>query len=170
MSLSRRLRNIAKTQLNNIKERLDRIDEEAEADVLEKRAERDAIRELSDPADIRLMRRSPEEIAAGAAPVKRTAPALAPQAPAAPVVSVPPATQDPLTPHYRVLGLEPGADLAAVDAAYAKLQERDLVHKFPEGSDEQKAAIEIFKRVDGAYNSLRDALDPTAGRFDKLEL
>ena len=169
MSLSRRLRNIAKTQLNNIKERLDRIDEEADADILEKRAERDALKELNDPADIRLMRRSPEEIAAGSAPVRRTVPSAAPpvQSPAA---STPTVSQDPLAPHYRVLGLDPGADLSAVDAAYKKLQERDLVHKFPEGSEEQKAAVEIFKRVDGAYDALRDALDPTAGRFDKLEL
>ena len=171
MSLSRRLRNIAKTQLNNIKERLDRIDEEAEADVLEKRAERDALKELNDPTDIRLMRRSPEESAAGSAAARRTATAPAAAVPAPSTVATPPASQDPLTPHYRVLGLEPGADLSAVDAAYAKLQQgRDLVGKFPEGSDDQKAAVEIFKRVDGAYNALRDALDPTAGRFDKLEL
>src|SRR5262249_45222587 len=137
MSLSRRLRNIAKTQLNNIKERLDRIDEEAEADVLEKRAEREAIKELNDPADIRLMRRSPEEIATGATRVP-------PRPPAPPVSGTAPdprpAPQDPLTPHYKVLGLEPGSDISAVEDAYAKLQERDLVHKFPEGSDEQKAA------------------------------
>ena len=170
MSLSRRLRNIAKTQLNNIKERLDRIDDEAESDILEKRAERDALREINDPSDMRLLRRSPEEISSGSAPARRTAPAPAPamQVSAnAPAASV---SQNPLAPHYRVLGLEPGADLSAVEDAYAKLQERDLVHKFPDGSDEQKAAVEIFKRVDGAYNALRDALDPTAGRFDKLEL
>jgi hypothetical protein len=28
----------------------------------------------------------------------------------------------------------------------------------------------IRKRVDAAYEALRDALDSTAGRFDKLEL
>ena len=65
MSLSRRLRNIAKSQVNALKERLDRIDEEAEVDDLSQRAERDAAKELDDPTDIRPARRSPEEIAAG---------------------------------------------------------------------------------------------------------
>jgi hypothetical protein len=164
MSLSRRLRNIAKTQLNNIKERLDRIDEEADAGVLERRAERDAENELNDPTDIRILRRSPEEIATGS-----TRPKQATQ-PVNPSPAASPSTQNPLAIHYRVLGLEPGADLTSVEAAYSKLSARNLIDKFPEGSEERESAQEIFKRVDGAYNALRDALDATAGRFDKLEL
>lgn len=164
MSLSRRLRNIAKTQLNNIKERLDRIDDEADADVIEKRAERDAMRELSDPTDMRPQRRTPEEIASGDSKPRQTA--SMPAQSSTPVT----ASQDPLAVHYRVLDLELGSDLSSVEAAYAKLCERNLTDKFPEGSDERKAAERIFKRVDSAYNALRDALDPTAGRFDKLEL
>jgi hypothetical protein len=164
MSLSRRLRNIAKTQLNNIKERLDRIDEEVEADVLEKRAERDATRELDDPTDIRILRRSPEEIAAGPSRARQS---VSPPAPSdVPVVS----NQDPLTVHYRVLGIEPGSDLSTVEAAYQSLCKRNPVDKFPEGSSDRESAQAIFKRVDTAYNTLRDALDSTAGRFDKLEL
>src|SRR5436853_2301875 len=78
MNLPRRLRNIAKSQLKAMQDRLDRIDEEAEIDARERRAERDARRELEDPTDIRPSMRTPEEIAAG---VSRpaTAPASAAQ-------------------------------------------------------------------------------------------
>ncbi len=164
MSLSRRLRNIAKTQLNNIKERLDRIDEEADSDFLEKRSEQDAKRELNDPTDIRPQRRSPEEIAATGSRPRQSISAPAQSSAPAPLF------QNPLAVHYRVLDLEVGSDLSAVEAAYSKLCQRNLTDKFPEGSEERKAAEQIFKRVDTAYNTLRDALDATAGRFDKLEL
>jgi curved DNA-binding protein CbpA len=66
--------------------------------------------------------------------------------------------------------LEEGADLDAIETAYAGLAKRCAPDRFPVGSDEQKAAQEIFSRVEAAYNALKDALDPTAGRFDKLEL
>ena len=58
MSLSRRLRNIAKTQLNNLKDRLDKADEEADFNDAARQAEVDAANELNDPADMRLARRS----------------------------------------------------------------------------------------------------------------
>src|SRR5258708_23996020 len=112
MSLSRRLRNIAKPQLNNIKERLDRIDEEEVADVLEKRSERDALRELSDPTDIRPQRRSPEEIAATGSRPRQSVPA--PTQPSAPA----PVSQNPLAVHYPVLDLEVGSRLSAGERAY----------------------------------------------------
>ena len=171
MSWSRRIRNIAKSQINTLKERLDRIDAEAEVEEAERRARRDAQKELNDPTDIRPTLRTPEEIASG---VKR---------PAAPPTSTPAPSKveggvreettplaDPLSRHYRILGLEDGADFSAVEAAYAKLAARCAPDRFPAGTEEQKAAQEIFDRVDAAYNALRDALDPTAGRFDKLEL
>ena len=65
MNLPKRLRNIAKTQINNIKERLDRIDIEAEEEAIQRRYERDARAELDDVTDIRLPMRTPEEIAGG---------------------------------------------------------------------------------------------------------
>ncbi len=162
MSLSRRLRNIAASQINALKERLDRIDaEEAEA-LHARRTRRDAVDELNDPADRRLARRTPEEIAAGK-PAPQPPPVEPPPQSAASPVS-------PLSTHYRILGVAEGADLEAIEAAYAKLAARCAPDRFPEGSEEQEAAKEIFKRVDAAYNALRDALDPTYGRFDKLEL
>jgi len=160
MSLSRRVRNIAKTQINALKEHMERVDREYEDSVLEKRAERDAREELSDPADLRPARRSPEEIATGRATRSTSS---------VPASITPVAAASPLAVHYRILGLEDGADLSSVEAAYNKLVARCAPDRFPE-ADERQAAEEIFKRVDAAYTALRDALDPTAGRFDKLEL
>ena len=121
MSLSRRLRNIAKSQVNALKERLDRIDEEAEVDDLSQRAERDAAKELDDPTDIRPARRSPEEIAAG---TRVKAPTAAPplrSAPAQPPTYEP--ASSPLSLHYRRLGVAEGADLSTVEDAYKKLKD-----------------------------------------------
>lgn len=155
MSLPRRLRNIAMSQIKAIRERLDRIDAEAaEQEAAQRRLERDARRELDDSTDLRPPLRSPEEIAGG--PVRPSTPASQ--------------SANPLAIHYRVLGLEEGADLGAIEATYNQLAARCAPERFPEGSEEQQAAQEIFKRVDAAYNTLRDALDPTAGRFDKLEI
>jgi len=39
-----------------------------------------------------------------------------------------------------------------------------------EGTEERQIVAEIRSRVDEAYKALREALNPTAGRFDKLEL
>ena len=77
-----------------------------------------------------------------------------------------------MTIHYRRLGVEDGADLGAVEEAYAKLRDscQRIKERVPKDSEELKSAEEILKRVDDSYNTLRDALDPTAGRFDKLEL
>jgi len=69
-----------------------------------------------------------------------------------------------------VLGLAEGADLADVEAAHAALVARCAPERFEEGSEEQRIARGILMRVEAAYDELRGALDPTAGRFDKLEL
>jgi hypothetical protein len=154
MSFSRKLRNIALSQINAIKERLDRIDAEAEAALraeLEARHEMEEIIRASQPT-----LRRPEEIA----------PPLAD--PITPRHT--PAPTNPLSVHYRILGLEEGADLATVEATHARLVARCAPERFPEGSEERRAAEEILKRVECAYDALREALDPTAGRFDKLEL
>ena len=164
MGISRRIRTIAISQINAIKDRLDRIDAE-EDEALAQRRDRDmAVDELKDPADIRLpaQRRTPEEIAAGVPAASR------------PITggSEPPAGPPggPLATQYRILGLQDGADLESVEAAYQGLAARCSPDRFPAESSEREAASEIFKRVDSAYNTLKEALDPTVGRFDKLEL
>jgi len=170
MNLPKRIRNIAITQINAIKDRLDRVDAEADEQAYQKRYERDARAELDDHLDIRVPLRTPEEIAGGKVDpaTRRVEPASRPaDAPSRP--STVRSETNPLSHHYRVLGVEDGADFATVQAAYSKLAARCTPDRFPEGSDERNTAAEIRKRVDASFDALRDALDSTAGRFDKLE-
>jgi hypothetical protein len=169
MSFGRRIRNIAVTQLNAMKERLDRID--AEAAEAAERYEGDARAELNDRLDIRPVMRTPEEIASGAPrTAARPSAATSGQPAAAPEQSAPLSPPNPLSVHYKRLGVEDGADFRTVQAAYSKLAARCAPERFAEGSEERNTVLEIRKRVDASYDALRDALDPTAGRFDKLEL
>ncbi len=163
MGFTRRLRNIALTQLNALKERLDRVDEEADIDVSGKYAERDARRELSDPTDIRPTRRSPEEIAKGT-------PAQGSRGESASSTPSPILEENVLAAHYRRLEIPFGSDLSTVESAYEKM--RNLIAELGKsgGAEQQQKADEILKRYTESYEILRDALDPTAGRFDKLEL
>lgn len=190
MSLSRRLRTIALSQIGAIHDRLNRIDAEAaieaERKIEQKRMERDARDELDDPTAIKPVLRSPEDIAAGVVrqpTASRTEASNRPPSYGGSVQSAPSAPDSlgssvtaqagssfPLRLHYKVLGLEDGADYASVQSSYNKLAARCDPTRFPAGSDDQKMAEGIRKRVDAAYEALRDALDSTAGRFDKLEL
>lgn len=193
MSLSRRLRTIALSQISAIQDRLNRIDAEAaieaERKIEQKRLERDAREELDDPMAIKPTLRSPEDIAAGVvrpisspAGVNRPGSYTAPAQPARSAPAPPSQTYQPsaaqgqqsapatLHVHYKVLGLEDDADFAAVQSTYNKLATRCDPARFPEGSEDRKMAESIRSRVDAAYQALRDALDSTAGRFDKLEL
>lgn len=166
MGISRRLRNIALTQVNALKERLDRIDAEAEDQSAIRHDRESAKAELEDPTDIRVLRRTPEEIATGI-----TRPTPPPAREKQEPDSLPPrATGGPLATQYKILGLEDGADLSSVEAAYTKLAARCAPDRFPEGSSEREAASEILKRVEGAYSTLKESLDATVGRFDKLEI
>ena len=81
--------------------------------------------------------------------------------PAPPVV-------DPLTYHYRQLGVEPGADFTAVQTAYNKLAARHA-SLVPGNTEDKRALDETRRRLDESYGVLRDALDATARRFDLLE-
>jgi DnaJ-domain-containing protein 1 len=75
-----------------------------------------------------------------------------------------------LNADYQLLGLQPGADLAAVEAAWRRLAGRADPKRFPAGSDEEKRAAEILKSLNEAYSRLREAMNPTEGRFGQLEL
>jgi hypothetical protein len=197
MSIPTRLYRIAKYKLGEIKERLDQLDEEQaraeEQRLRQAQARTDARRELDDamasplpasappasvgpdlsptrsepsaiPAQPPLSRRTPEEIARGSRPLPQNAPppANAPQ-------TGMPQQADPLTYHYKLLGVEPGADFVAVQAAYNKLAARSDPSRFPAGSPEEQEAQGIHKRLDASFETLRDALDPTARRFDLIE-
>ena len=76
---------------------------------------------------------------------------------------------DPLDYHYKLLGLQAGADFGTVQAAYNKLAARSDPARFPAGSPEQQQAQQIRQRLDASYKQLRDTLDSTASRFNLLE-
>lgn len=78
--------------------------------------------------------------------------------------------EDPNAADYKVLGLAPGSDYPAVQAAYEKLAARCDPRRFPDDSAEQKQAQTILNRVNDAYENLRKRLSPTESRFGKLEL
>ena len=87
--------------------------------------------------------------------------------PATPTVAVP---EDPNAADYKILGLAPGSDFVAVQAAYEKLAARCDPRRFPTDSPEQNQAQSILDRVNTAYDNLRKRLSPTESRFGKLEL
>lgn len=77
---------------------------------------------------------------------------------------------DPLTPHYRMLGMEPGSDYAQVQLVYEKLAERCRPDRFPAGSEAAKEVTELRQRLEESYKALQSVLDPTTRRFDMLEI
>ncbi|MGC8863676.1 MAG: J domain-containing protein [Armatimonadota bacterium] len=88
----------------------------------------------------------------------------------APVGMTDAARQARLASDYRLLGLTPGADLAAVEEAWRRLAARADPKRFPAGSEEEKRAAQILKSINEAYERIRESLIPTEGRFGKLEL
>ena len=77
---------------------------------------------------------------------------------------------DPTQTAYKILGIPPGSDFLSVQSAANKLRQRCALDRFPYGSQEQEEARIILQKVEEAYQVLQNALDPGAGRFDKLEL
>lgn len=180
MSIPDRFFRIAKHKMGEVKEWFDRVDSETEEEAAEaerkrrtQEARRDARRELDDamatsagdsavPMQAPPSRRTPEEIARG----QRSAGSSYVPATTTTTAPLPP---DPLAYHYRLLGLEPGADFSAVKSAYEKFAARSDTSRFPAGSPEAAQALEIRIKLDASYKVLRDALDTTARRFDLLE-
>jgi multidrug resistance efflux pump len=162
VSWPHRIRNIALSQLRAIKERLDRIDAEIDDERLRYLQARSAAeRELADDVV------HPRVADARAGTVDRDVD----RAQASTASADAPAPQgSPLHRYYKVLGLADGASMAEIDAAYEQLTERCGTLDGTEGSEESQIVTEIRARVDEAYAALREALNPTAGRFDKLEI
>jgi hypothetical protein len=178
MSIPERLYNLARGKIGEIRDMWDNRDADADIDpellarVQRAQARKSAREELSDALDgtsppqsppqlaVPPVRpaavRSPEQIRGGATPSSGSAQV-------APVV-------DPLSAHYRLLGLEPGTDFATVQAVYEKLSSRCRPDRFPPGSAEATEAQDIENRLESTYKVLREALDPTARRFDMLEI
>ncbi len=166
MSISQRIYRIAKSQINSIRERLEQFDREMTEGAGgedELSAEASARKELADAI--------PMPKAAPRPPVSY--PRVSPPVTTSNLpktANPPPVETNPLAPHYRLFGLEPDADFEAVQSAYQRLKSRCDPSRFPNGSEEQHQATEILQRMEAAYSTLRQSLDPTSGRFDKLEL
>jgi hypothetical protein len=187
MSIPERLYRLAKGKISEIRDLFDQQEEDVELDpeVIARReraqSRKDARRELDDHLDVPPARsasnssaaplrppsttplRTPEEIAPGARLDSRSTGN-------APLGTGSPTQVDPLEPHYRLLGLEPGADYAAVQAVYEKLAARLQPERFPADSPEAREAQDIRNRLESSYKILREALDPTARRINMLEL
>ncbi len=158
--LGRSLR-LAKTYLDDAKGRIADISDSAQQE-LTRALNRDDIQSglagSSDP-----MERAQAKInaARGLGAAKQEA---APAAHSAPGVAAPVQTA------YKILGVPPGSDYLTVETAVHRLRERCAPSRFPNGSVEQSDSQMILQRVEEAYQVLQSALDPGAGRFDKLEL
>ncbi len=147
MSIVRRIALVLKSYFAATSDRLDRIAEEEERREIESR--RKALEELKS------MQASAETVCAGQA--VREAPRVSPEV-------------ERLAADYRLLGLKPGADLNSVEAAWRNLASRADPKRFASGSNEEKRAAELLRSINAAYARIREALNPTEGRFGRLEL
>jgi len=188
MSIPERLTRIVRHKISEMKDRFDQMDEEALADPAEiervRRAQSrsDAKQELQDslteptpaasggtprvdvpqqPLKPQPARRTPQQIAAQSSNYASN-PTTMPNSSAQ-------TQSDPLDYHYRMLGLEPGADFGEVQAAYNGLAARTEPGRFAVGSAEARELEDIRKRLEISFRALRDALDSTAHRFGLLE-
>lgn len=160
-----RVYRIAKAYLDAAKDRLGEIDARAQEE-LSRSLSHDDIK-IPDPPPASSddpMERARAKIAAAqqTSTARREFAASQPAAGAAPA-------PDPLQTAYKIIGIPNGADYATVQQAVSKLRERCAPARFSEGSEEQAEAKVILQRVEEAYQVLSNALNPGAGRFDKLE-
>lgn len=77
---------------------------------------------------------------------------------------------DPFQAAYEILGVEPGVSLSALDAAFEARLEEIRPETAPAGSPERAALEARRSAVTAAYDRLRDALNATETRFERLEL
>ncbi len=172
MSIPERFYRIARHKFSEIRDRVDRWDDEAhEADAagLSKVESRvDASRELREAMTNPSPNRPDIAPKPLGSPSIRTHDEIRRGASPAPVAQSSP-QHDPLLSHYRLLGVEPGTEFTEVYSAYNKLAARCDPARFPVNSQEAKEAERIRTRLEDSYKVLRDALDSTARRFDLLE-
>ncbi len=169
MSIPDRIVKISKTYMGQVRDRIDGALSERE----------DALRELEGDADRPtrpssldkaddIMRRAEEKVAAARREMDASR-ELRPVSSATPTVMPTPSASVEEALHYKVLGIPPGSDYSAVQSAYEKLVKRLDTTRFENETDKAEAA-RILERVNVAYESLRNQLDPTTNRFGKLEL
>ncbi len=164
MGISRRIRRILKGYMKTARERLDELE-----------AELNARRELEDflePGTDSSATRPPETVLPPANTPVTSAPGGSTRAPQEQEIAARNTAQmsADLLAHFRLLGIPPNSDLRQVREAYQRLMERANPHRFPEGSDERRRAEQICQRIQQAYDAVRQHLDPTSARFDRLEI
>ena len=183
MSIPERLFRLAKGKAGELREYFDHLGEndelslEEEAKLIRSQQKKTARKELDEAID------SPfTSTLVSPSQVDRSRPAARPRTPeeisgvssVSAVASGNAATSnqiaDPLAPHYRLLGLELGSDYPTVQSVYEKLEERCRPDRFTAGSPEAKELEDIRTKLETAFHALRAALDPTARRFDLLEI
>ena len=119
-------------------------------------AQAEAYRELADA-----LRQSPPV----SVPPART-PSGVPPTPHSPT----PATGiDPLDASYGLLQVPPGATLAQVEAAFAQRKAEVHPEQYAAGTPERALQERKLDALHAAYEKVRDALNPTETRFERLE-
>jgi len=160
---------LAKTYLNEAKGRLNDITADAQ-DELTKALNRDDIQAGLSASDDPMERAQAKIAAARQASAGRKELSPGRYAPAPTSAPVPASQTDPMQTAYKILGVSPGSDFLTVQTAANKLRDRCAPSRFAEGTQEQAEARMILQKVEEAYQVLQNALDPGAGRFDKLEI
>ena len=91
------------------------------------------------------------------------APRLAQPAPS------PPGGRDPFAVSYELLGIRPGVSIPELEAGYQARLAELKVDQYPEGSAQRQVIEGRRQAVSAAYEKLRDALNPTETRFERIE-
>ncbi len=164
MGITRRIRRILKGYMKTARERLDELE-----------AELNARRELEDylePGSGATANLPPEAALPPADTPVTSSPTRSTRTPAEQGSAAGNTLQmsADLLAHFRLLGIPPNADLRQAREAYQQLMARANPQRFPEGSDERRRAEQICQRIQQAYDAVRQYLDPTSARFDRLEI
>jgi len=80
-----------------------------------------------------------------------------------------PGGRDPFAVSYELLGVSPGVDLAGLDQAYQARLAELAPENFPPGAAQRQVIEGRRLAVIAAYEKLRDVLNPTETRFERIE-
>lgn len=164
MGITRRIRRILKGYMKTARERLDELEAELNA-----RRELEDYLEPGGGASVDLPPETalpPADTTVAPPSTRSTPPSVEQGSTSSGAVQLP----ADLQAHFRLLGIPPNADLRQAQEAYKQLMERAKPERFPEGSEERRRAEQICQRIQQAYDAVRQYLDPTSARFDRLEI
>ena len=162
MSIPEKVYRIAKGRLAELRDRLDALDAET-ADRLNARANAHA--ELADslrPPDMPGYAEQHQQTNSQRERISDSNPVPASRSNDTPL----PGT---LAYHLRMLGLPRDADMAAATVAYRRLLEKANPALFPDDPVSSSKAQEIRTKIETSYKAIREELDATVKRFDRLE-